>query len=455
MVYKYYHLWLILRIVLLLVNILLTGTAILMIGERDLFFLPLILLTLLVLQVIEFILYINRTNREIARFINNISHQDLSEKFEVRSAGPPFTKLYRSMNNVITQLEDSKLEKEAQYNYLQILLSHIKTSIISLGEDDEIVLVNDAAKDLLGIEEGDDWTNVRLKHARLAEEIDQMRGRANRLIEVPINQESRQLSVNVGPVVILGSSSRIITLQDIRSEIEQKEIESWHKLIQILRHEIRNSVTPIASLTETIIMLIEDQAGRAKKPSDLSHQDIKDVHSSIHTVHDRSERLYQFVEKYRSLTRIPPPSKEKIPVYELVKNISDLFRSDLENYGIRFLTGKMNEGIIIDADPSLIEQVLINLVKNSMEALNGMEHGKISLSVKETINHIVIREEDNGPGIQASDIQDIFLPFFTTKEDGLGIGLSLSRQIMNLHGGTLSVESIPGERTAFSLIFNK
>lgn len=455
MIYRYYHLWLILRIILLLVNVLLTGTAILMIGERDLFFLPLILVALLVLQVIEFILYINRTNREIARFINNISHQDLSEKFEVRSAGPPFKKLYRSMNKVITQLENSKLEKEAQYNYLQILLSHIKTGIISVGEDEKIMLVNDAAKDLLGIEKGENWAGVRVKHARLTVEIDRMKGRASRLIEVPIDQESRQLSVNVSSVVILGSSYRIITLQDIRSEIEQKEIESWHKLIQILRHEIRNSVTPIASMTETIIMLLEDQTGRAKKPSDLSNQDIEDVHSSIHTVHDRSERLYQFVEKYRSLTRIPPPSKEKIPVHELVKNISELFRSALENNGIRFQTGKMDEDIIIEADPSLIEQVLINLVKNSMEALKGIENGKISLSVRETINHIVIREEDNGSGIEASDIQDIFLPFFTTKEDGLGIGLSLSRQIMNLHGGTLSVESIPGEKTAFSLVFNK
>jgi nitrogen fixation/metabolism regulation signal transduction histidine kinase len=455
MIYKYYHFWLILRIVLLLVNIFLTGTAILLIGERDLFFLPLILFTILVLQVFEFILYINRTSREIARFISNINHQELSEKFDVRSAGPPFRKLYRSMNQVITQLGNSKLEKEAQYNYLQVMLSHIKTSIISVKQDNKIMLLNDAARDLLGIEEGSDWANVRIKHAGLAREIDRMKGRASKLIEVPVNSETRQLSVNVSSVVILGSSYRIITLQDIRSEIEQKEIESWHKLIQILRHEIRNSVTPIASMTETIIMLVEDQIGRAKKPSDLTAQDIEDIHSSLQTVHERSERLFQFVEKYRSLTRIPPPKKEKITVRELVKNTRELFRLELEEKGIRLVFDKMDEETVIEADPSLIEQVLINLVRNSLEALDDKENGEINIACTETATDLVIRVEDNGRGIQQDDLQDVFLPFFTTKNDGMGIGLSLSRQIMNLHGGTLYVESIPGEKTAFSLVFNK
>jgi nitrogen fixation/metabolism regulation signal transduction histidine kinase len=455
MVYKYYHVWLILRIVLLLVNIFMTGTTLLMIGERDLFFLPMILVTVLILQVIEFILYINRTNREIARFISNLSYQDLSEKFDVKYAGQPFRKLYGSLNKVITQLENIKLEKEAQYNYLQIILSRIKTGIISVRDDDTIALVNDSAKELLGMEENSNWTNVSEQHAGLVAEIDRMKGRASKLIEVTVNQELRHLSVNVSSVVILGARYRIITIQDIRSEIEQKEIESWHKLIQILRHEIRNSVTPIASMTETIIMLVEDQLGKAKKPWQLSEQDVEDIHSSIQTVHERSERLYHFVEKYRSLTRIPPPKKGKISVQGLMKNTGELFRNELENNGIQLVTENMDEVTVIDADPSLIEQVLINLVKNSIEALDGRKDGKIILSVRETANHIVIKVVDNGPGIQPSDIQDIFLPFYTTKKNGMGIGLSLSRQIMNLHGGTLSVESEPEERTAFSLVFNK
>ena len=455
MVYKYYHLWLILRILLLLVTIFLTGTVLSMIGERDLFFLPLILVSILILQVIEFVLYVNRTNREIARFINNLSHQDLSEKFDIKSLGPPFNRLYRSLNEVISQLENIRLEKEAQYHYLQIILGHIKTSIISVREDHSIMLMNDAAKILLGMDEGADWNHVREKHARLAAEIDRMEGRANKLIEVVIDREFKHLSVNVGSVVILGTRYRIITIQDIRSEIEQKEIESWHKLIQILRHEIRNSVTPIVSMTETMIMLVEDPSGKAKIPSGLSQQDIKDICSSLQTVHDRSERLYGFVEKYRSLTRIPPPKKEEMAVLDLLQHTGELFRNELENNGIKHVTAIPDPTTHIDADPSLIEQVLINLVKNSIEALDGRKDGHIFFIVEETSNHVLIKVVDNGPGIQPADIQDIFLPFYTTKKDGTGIGLCLSRQIMNLHGGTLSVESIPGERTAFSLVFNR
>lgn len=455
MIYKYYHIWLILRIILLLLNIFFTGTAILMIGERDLFFLPLILVLILVFQLIDFILYANRSNREIARFINNLSHEDLSEKFETKSLGPPFKDLYQSLNKVVTELEKIKLEKEAQFNYLQIILSSIKIAIISVRDDDTITLVNDSAKDLLGIEENSSWLEVREQHPGLVAEIDQIKGRASKLIEVDIDTGLKHLSVNVSLVVVLGSRYRIITIQDIRSEIEQKEIESWHKLIQILRHEIRNSVTPITSMTETIVMLVEDQLGGAKNPSDLSEQDMEDIHSSIQTVHDRSERLYQFVEKYRSLTRIPPLQKEKIPVQRLVKNVYELFRKELEEKGVLYIIKNVEDHIIIDADPSLIEQVLINLVKNSTEALYGKENGEIYISLKESANHFIIKIEDNGPGIHAPDIQDIFLPFFSTKKDGMGIGLSLSRQIMNLHGGTLFVESLPGEHTSFSMVFNK
>ena len=455
MIYKYYHIWLILRIVLLLVNVFLTGMTFLMIGDRDLFFLPMILAIILVLQVFDFILFTNRTNREIARFINSLSHQDLSEKFDTGSLGPPFKKLYQSLNGVVAELEKIKLEKEAQFNYLKTILGSIKIGIISVRADNAIVIANDAARELLGIQENSSWDEVKHKHAELVEEIDQIKGTANRLIEFDPGFGLKHLSVNVSTIVILGSKFRIITIQDIRSEIEQKEIESWHKLIQILRHEIRNSVTPIASMTETIIMLVEDQLGHAKKPSDLTEQDLEDVHSSIQTVHSRSEKLYRFVEKYRSLTKIPPPRFEKTSLGAMVQHISDLFRNELADKGLQFNLEKKDGDIFIYTDPSLIEQVLINLLKNSMEALEGKRDGKICISMKESANHVVMKIEDNGPGIPPTDAQDIFLPFYTTKEDGMGIGLSLSRQIMNLHGGTLSVRSVQNERTVFSLVFNK
>jgi two-component system nitrogen regulation sensor histidine kinase NtrY len=433
MVYRNYNFWLVLRIIILLVNVFLTGSSFLMIGMRDLLFLPLILSFVLIIQVVEMVFYLQRMSREIARFVNNLSHQDLSEKFDENSVGPPFKSLYNSLNKVVSQLEEIKIEKEAQFSYLQVILSHITTGIISLREDGKIVLLNDSAKELLGIADSARWTDVEENHPGLVSALHDIKGRGNSLVG--------DLSVNKSSVKILGTGYTIITLHDIRTEIEQKEIEAWHKLIQILRHEIRNSVTPIASMSETILMMVEDQAGNAKKPGDLAEKDMEDIHSSIRTVQGRSEKLYKFVEKYRQLTRLPPPQKETILVGNVINDITGLFRKETEDLGITMQSEPVDGIMSIDADPSLIEQVLINLIKNSIHAIEGIEGGKIRILASETKRNIIISVEDNGPGIDPAAIQDIFLPFYTTREEGMGVGLSLSRQIMNLHGGTLTVQS--------------
>jgi two-component system nitrogen regulation sensor histidine kinase NtrY len=455
MAYKHYHIWLVVRVILLLANVLLTGTVITLIGQRELFFLPLILLVVLVLQITDLIVFTNRTNKDIARFINNLGHGDIIEKFDDRSASASFRKLFGALNNVVARLSESRLEKEAQYNYLQGVISHISTGIVSLKGSDEIYLINEPAKKILNIAEHSRWSDVRTLHPGFAGEIDRIRGRGSRLIELVVNNEHRQLSVHVTSLVLLGSRYRIITLQDIRTEIEQKEIEAWHKLIQVLRHEIRNSVTPITSMTETILMLVEDQLGQARNPAELTEKDMKDIYTSIRTVHERSDHLYHFVEKYRQLTKIPPPVRQEINIASLLGNMAELFRTEAEEKKIRFVVDTGENGMVAEADPSLIEQVVINLIKNSIQALHKSSRPEIRLSARETADHLYISVEDNGPGIEPGMLQDIFLPFYTTRTEGMGIGLSLSRQIMNLHGGYLSVESNPGRKTVFTMALPK
>jgi nitrogen fixation/metabolism regulation signal transduction histidine kinase len=445
MAYRNYNLWLIVRIILMLINVFLTGSSYILIPQRDLLFLPIILTLILALQAVDLIFYLQRMSRELARFVNNLSQQDLSEKFDQKSAGPPFRSLYSSLNKVVSELEEMKVEKEAQFSYMQVLLGYIPTAIVSLREDGRIVLLNDSARELLKIQDNSSWEEVEKLHPELTSEINRIKGRGNRLVG--------DLSVNKSTVRILGTRYTLITLQDIRTEIEQKEIEAWHRLIQILRHEIRNSVTPIASMSETILMLVEDQAGNAKKPMDLKEKDILDIHGSIRTVHSRSERLYQFVEKYRQLTRVPPPEKQKIVVADFLDGIVQLFSREATERGIDIQRAQIDANMSLEADPSLIEQVTINLVKNSIHALENTEKGYIRLLALETKRNLFIKVEDNGKGIEPSELQDIFLPFYSTKEDGMGIGLSLSRQIMNLHGGTLKVES--NLKTVFSLVFQK
>ena len=455
MTYKYFHTKLILRVILMLVNVVLAGTALMMMDERDLFFLPLILLLVLVFQITDFIIYTNRTNNIIARFVNNLVHKDLNDTFTEKSASGSFQKLFMTLNDVVHRMSENRLELEAQYNYLREIIDHINTGIISIKGTDEIHLINNVAKKLLVLGTVASWNDVRSGNPDLTNKIDRLKEGRNQLLELTLDNEPKLLSVNVSSLKISGTRYRIITLQDIRTEIEQKEIEAWYKLIQVLRHEIRNSVTPISSMTETISMLVRNRNGQPKKPGELSEQDLADLIISIHTVQERSEHLYNFVEKYRQLTGIPLPVKEEILLFHLLNGMAGLFREELLKNGICLVITPPDNTLRIEGDPSLIEQVLINLIKNSMKALQTTRDPEIRLSAKETQNHATISVADNGEGIEPGMIRDIFLPFFTTHKEGTGIGLALSRQIMNLHGGFLSVESDPGIRTIFTMAFPK
>ncbi len=453
MTYRNYYFWLIVRIILLLVNVFLTGSTVILIGKRDILFMPLILFIILIVQVVDFIYFTTRTNREIARFITHLNHQDLSEKFDEKSIGQPFKKLYRAFNKMIGQMDKIILEKEAQYGYLQQIVRHITIGIISVKENHEIVLINEPAKVLLGIKEKTNWSEIRRKNPEFVSKIDRIKGKGSRLIEIKIDNELRHLSVNLSTLVLMGKTFRIITFQDIRNVIEQKEIEAWHKLIQILRHEIMNSVTPIASMTDTIVMLVEDQLGHAKKLNDIQEKDIEDIRESIKTIRERSEGLYKFVENYRDLTKIPPPKIESIRIQQLFESIKRMMHSDLQQYGIQLITEIKNKDLTIRADQSLIEQVLINLISNSIHALEKTEYPEIRLLAEKNQNAQIIRVTDNGIGIEEKNLEEAFVPFYTTKDDGSGIGLSISRQIMHLHGGYITADSDPGNKTEFCLIF--
>lgn len=350
-------------------------------------------------------------------------------------------------------IKDIKIEKEAQYNYLQTIVGHINIGIISLKDKNEIVLINEPAKKILGIPQPATWEDISKQVPDFAKEVGEMKGGGSKLTEFISGNDFKRLSVKISTMLILKEEFRIITFQDIRAEIDYKEVEAWHKLIRILRHEIMNSVTPISSMTETILMLVEDHLGQSKKKADLSDDDIHDILTSIRTIHERSEGLYEFVEKYREISKIPPPEKEQIEVKEIINNVVRLFEQDLLSGEIDLEIRSANPSLNILADKHLIEQVLINLVKNSIEALGNKENKFIRIISEGTKATQVIRVMDNGCGIEEEQMDEVFIPFFSTKESGAGIGLTLSKQIMQLHGGNIIAESKPGKETTISLIF--
>jgi signal transduction histidine kinase len=261
----------------------------------------------------------------------------------------------------------------------------------------------------------------------------------------------KQLLVLVNSVKIGGDPVKIITFQDIEPEIEQKEMESWQTISRIMAHEIMNSLTPLSSLTETGLMLLENK-GRVKEVSDVSQQTIENLYTALKTISGRNRALTKFIGNYRQLSRLPMPDRKEIPVAGLMQEIKELYVPPCQEKGITCSIHTGPENLSILADDSQIKQVLINLIKNATEALEKRPDPTLNLAVKRILNHVSLEISDNGSGIPEDVLEKIFVPFYSTKPEGSGIGLSLSRQIIRNHNGQITVKSEAGVGTTFKVM---
>jgi two-component system nitrogen regulation sensor histidine kinase NtrY len=449
MIYKRFTFLIILRILLLVATVVIISV---IFGDKRLFFNQIILALLLITQVAELIRFVNHTNRELTKFFYAIRYSDFSITFKQSSLGKTFKNLEESMVEIIEAYKQVKIEKEAQFHLLQMLVNQLPIGIVAVDTDDTITLINPTAETMVGIRGLKNWRILEQQNAAFAREIQQLGSNARKLIEMRSAFENRFLSVDVRTLIILDRPLKLITLQDINSEIEQKEIEAWHKLIRILTHEIMNSVTPISSLTETMQSLLQDKSGNQKQLGELKQDTISDIRFSLQTIQRRSDGLLLFVENYRKLTKIPKPSLEPINISALLHHVEKLLSHELLRNNI-ILSIEVDNDIEIILDPILVEQTLINLITNSIHALDKAAKPQIILKSYQQEKQTVIEVADNGKGIPAKEIVEIFIPFFTTKKEGSGIGLSLSKQIMSLHGGSIKVKSEIGQGTSFYLHF--
>jgi two-component system, NtrC family, nitrogen regulation sensor histidine kinase NtrY len=448
MMFKRFNSLVILRLALLIGNVMLIGF---IFGDNRLFYNQIILSLILVIQVIDLIRFVNHTNRELTRFFLAIKHSDFSITFRQSELGKSFRELHQSMIAVIDSYKQVKIEKEGQFHFLQMLVNQLHVGLIAL-ENEQVTLINPTAEKLLGVNGIKNWKLLRQLNPTFATYIDDIGENGKKLVELKSSSESRFISVNVSTIIILEKTQKLITFQDINSEIEQKEIEAWHKLIRILTHEIMNSVTPISSLTETMQSLLQDREGNQKQLPEITAENITDIRFALGTIQKRSDGLLHFIENYRKLTRVPKPKPEKIEVRNYLNSIRDLMASEVGQKGIR-LEVDAKPPLFINADPVLLEQVMINLITNSMHALTARPNGLIQLDATAEGNEVVIGITDNGCGIKAKEVPEIFTPFFSTRKDGSGIGLSLSKQIISLHGGSIKVRSRVDVGTTMLLSF--
>ena len=448
MVFNRFTLYLIIRLVIIL-GLMIALSGIFM--RTDLFFTQIILFGSILVGIYDLIRFINRTNIELSRFIDAINNEDFSASFSSLKYAPSFKHLNQSFSGLIEILKKQETDKAAQLHFLNKLIDQIEFGIITLTDNDNIELINQQASDLLQIPRISEWKNLRNENIKFLKQILDLEEEKNQLIESYINGQPRIFSVNCSHIKIKDQLFKIVTFKDIRSEIQQKEIEAWHKMIRILTHEIMNSVTPLVSLIETLeMMLTSDQ--EPKKAGQLEDEQIADMTYAVRTIKERSAGILQFVKDYRKLTRIPKPEFSPTSIKALVDRVVRLQSQELKDHQIEISTEIPDLEINLDAH--LIEQVLINLLKNAIEALNDTKNpGNISISLRKEPDKMVLIVSDNGPGIVSEKLDKVFVPFYTSKKYGSGIGLALSRQILSLHGGTVEVVSVPDIETSFYLSF--
>ena len=420
-------------------------------GREDLLFNQIILAGIISAQVYELIRFVSKTNYELSKFLMAIQYADYSVNYKKSGLGASFEALNQALFNLLDTIKEAKIQKEAQYQFLKMMVDKISIGIISLKENNEIYLINKEAKRLLKAGELKCWNDLEVVHPALTNSVENAGSYHNQLVTL---NNGEQLSVGVSAMVLIGHRYKLIIIQNIEREMEQKEMESWNKLIRVLTHEIMNSVTPITSLTDSLLRLLESHNDQKKTAEQLSSEDINDIRFSLQTIQRRSDGMLQFVDNYRKLTKIPKPEPEKILLKSLLESIITLMKIEAEKKGIRFNLNLSNPDQTINADRKLIEQVLINIITNSIHALEGKQNGAINISVSTHKYQKMITIHDNGKGIDKVKLESIFIPFYSTKTNGSGIGLSLSKQIMTLHNGTIKVTSHPEEGTSFTLVFN-
>lgn len=396
----------------------------------------------LVIAIVEFIWYVDRTNRDFAAFLLALLQNDFTTTFSETAKGKSFNELHSAFNQITQKFKTISSEKEVQHIYLESLVEHVRVGILSYDEREKVHLMNGALKSLLRKPQLLYLKGLEGTDKKLLKVIRNIKPRENKLVKIKIANQLLQLSLHASEFKLHGQYFKLVSFQNIKNELDANEMDAWQKLIRVLTHEIMNSVTPISSLSSTLYEIIEKE----NRNGTLDQDTIQKVLTGLDAVKSRSAGLQSFTEAYRNLTRIPPPHFKEVRIKDMLERIETLLKPNFGNIDLQITYTK--EDIRIIADTDLLDQVLINIIKNALEALEESKNPRIQITV-DGRDKVKITITDNGPGIDEDKIDKIFVPFFTTKKGGSGIGLALSKQIVRLHNGTLQVDSLPGQGTSF------
>jgi len=409
------------------------------------------LIPFVIYLVIEFISFQRKAQDELNQFVESVHYRDFSRYFDVKHAPAELQPMREGFNEINTTFKVISKEKETQYQYLQKILELVDTGILSYEvETGSVVWMNESLKKMLQLPYLKTVLSLAKRDLDLYNEITNLQPGEHRIATAHLEKEAFKILLSATAFQTEGKKYKLIAFQNVNEALDETESKAWQKLLSVMTHEIMNSIAPISSLAETIKGRLQAYSAIIKS-DDTSLEDLK---IGIDTIKRRSEGLLKFAETYRNLNKINTLNLQKVYIRELFANLHQLMQPTFEQKDIEMEIILRDPELSLLADPSLLEQVLINLVVNAIEAVKERKEPKIILSAEQTLNKkIVLKIGDNGQGMPEELVEKIFIPFFTTKKNGSGIGLSLCKQIVMLHRGTIQVHSMDGKGTVFSLQF--
>lgn len=411
------------------------------------------IVAVIIIQIILLIRRLNFMNRDLISFLDSIKYDDssiiLSNAFQSQDYFR-LSKRLQKVNKQILKLKEQNLQKDL---YFKTVTEHATVGLLSYDSNGSVKLCNGAFKNLFNINALANINELNQFNSECSKVLLDIQPNEQKMLHLKLKDKNLNLTIHATHIISKSESLKLVSAQDIKNELDEKELESWQKLVQILRHEIMNSIAPISSTIDTLYEIITNpENNEVKNLKELNDEIIEDIASGLKIIKERNVGIEAFIDQFRSLSKIPEPNLSEFNLNDFFTGIKLLMDVELNKGNISINWDIDPESKTVLADKTQLEQVFINLVKNSIEALSNTKNATIDISCKKTnTGKTEIQIKDNGTGINSEELESIFLPFFTTKEQGSGIGLSLVRQIIRLHGGNIQVESIPNKETVFTI----
>lgn len=412
-----------------------------------------LLVVALILETLVMIIFLTRIRRDLLKLINAMSNDDPTMQFARVGRDPYFSAIHAGFNALIRDFRLVRLDREAQQRFFEETVNHVQFGLLAFNGQGEVKMINRAFLELFGLQTLSRLDELSPVSEELPGFLRSFSPGRETLKKMDLQGQSHHLIFLSSGFVLKDERISLFSVRDISREMDQNELEAWQKLLRVLRHEILNSISPIKLIAGNLSERLQP-GGDLVALDQLNKEEVEELHTGLDTIHRRATGLSVFLDAYTNLYRTPEFKPELSPLLPLLERIILLFKEQAEQENTRLEFRPPDPGLQIQMDARMIEQVLINLVKNAMEAVRSQTRRTITLSVTQVRKEVLISVEDTGTGIPSDQMESIFMPFFSTKERGTGVGLSFSQHVMRLHQGFIRVTSSPDRGSRFQLVFD-